>query len=279
VLEGLSQERLRHVFLHELAHLKRHDIAFNWLAAVAQALHWFNPLVWLALREARTDMEMACDELAIARLSEQESGEYGHTVLDLVTVWPPPKRTPMVAAIGEDGTGIKRRIQMIAAFKKRQRVSYLLPAVTLLLLAAVFLVDAREGSPQPQAGVPRTASEKAPPVDAAMKSASGWLALLDAGDCGSTWTETHSVARGMLSRETWTGMCTALRRLDSAERGKVISRNPVGVQYIPNLPLGLGDGVSVTFRTKYEKGEYPGPKLLLAADKDGVWRLVRSDRE
>jgi hypothetical protein len=53
----------------------------------------------------------------------------------------------------------------------------------------------------------------------------------------------------------------------------------LGIEYIPNLPLNLGDGVSVAFRGKYERGEYPGPKLLLAMDKDGVWRLVRSDKE
>lgn len=42
---ALGPDRLRHVFLHELAHLKRHDIAMNWLTAVLQILHWFDPEV------------------------------------------------------------------------------------------------------------------------------------------------------------------------------------------------------------------------------------------
>jgi IMP cyclohydrolase len=43
--------------------------------------------------------------------------------------------------------------------------------------------------------------------------------------------------------------------------------------------MGLGVGISVRFTGKYEKGEYNGPKILLALDKDGVWRMVRSDKE
>lgn len=46
--ENLTAEELRHVLLHELAHLRRMDIHFGWLSAALQLLHWFNPLVWIA---------------------------------------------------------------------------------------------------------------------------------------------------------------------------------------------------------------------------------------
>ena len=310
LLDTLSREALRNVFLHELAHLKRHDIAFNWLAAAAQALHWFNPLVWLAFREARSDMELACDEVALGRLEVHEFNGYGHTILDMVTVRARPKRVPALAAIGEDADGIKRRIQMIAAFKKGQRTSPVLPAAILLLLGAVFLIDARQGATAASLGIslntdtqersteqkvlPVDAAVKSAsawmanlftlmlpekPVDAAVKSASAWMALFDSADCARTWDELHSVARAMVSRETWTGMCSELRRVEATERGAAISRQPVEVEYISNLPMGLGDGISVVFRSKYGKGEYAGPRLLLAKDKDGGWRLVRSDKQ
>src|ERR1035437_4424913 len=55
--EGLtrsfSPEELRYVFLHELSHVKRHDIITGWLMTVLQILHWFNPLVWLAFHPPR----------------------------------------------------------------------------------------------------------------------------------------------------------------------------------------------------------------------------------
>ena len=42
-----SEHELRFIFLHELAHLKRLDLPLNWLFAVLQVIHWFNPLVWV----------------------------------------------------------------------------------------------------------------------------------------------------------------------------------------------------------------------------------------
>jgi beta-lactamase regulating signal transducer with metallopeptidase domain len=46
MIETLSLEELRYVFLHELAHLRRRDIYVGWLMSLLQVLHWFNPLVW-----------------------------------------------------------------------------------------------------------------------------------------------------------------------------------------------------------------------------------------
>lgn len=269
ILDTLSQDRLRHVFLHELAHLKRHDIALNWLVAGAQALHWFNPLVWLAFQQARLDMELACDELALARLPDHESGDYGHTILDLLNTGAQPKRLPSLAAITEDVNQVKRRIQMVAAFKKNQHAPRFVPVAILLVLGVVFMVDAQTGAADPQS----------PPVDAAIKSAAAWIAILDSGDCGQAWAGMHSVVNGKMSRETWAGLCTELRRLEAAERGAVVSRKAAQIEYIAGLPMELGDGISIRFQSKYEKGEFPGPKILLAKDKDGLWKMVRMDKE
>jgi len=45
MLDALSLKELRHVFLHELAHLKRHDIYLGYLSSLLQVLHWFNPFI------------------------------------------------------------------------------------------------------------------------------------------------------------------------------------------------------------------------------------------
>ena len=47
IFDRFSAEQVRCIFLHELAHIKRRDLEVNWLVSVLQALHWFNPLVWL----------------------------------------------------------------------------------------------------------------------------------------------------------------------------------------------------------------------------------------
>jgi bla regulator protein BlaR1 len=272
VLDKLSRERLRHVFLHELAHLKRHDIALNWLMALVQTVHWFNPLVWLAFQRARADMELACDELALSHLQERESSDYGNTILQLLDTGAEPNRLPVLAAIAEDAHQVKRRIQMIAAFRKGQYASHMLPVAILLLLGVVFLVNSTDAQSN-------QAEEKTPPADAAIQSAKAWVALLDTGRCDPLWAEFHSVVRGMMSQKAWDSLCEDLLATETAERGKATSRKPAQIEYLPNLPMGLGGGVSVRFSSKYDKGVYAGPKLILAKDRDGVWRVVRADRE
>ncbi len=60
-----SEEQSRSVVLHELAHVKRRDCATQWLACLALAMHWFNPLVWVANRRMRVEREKACDDLVL----------------------------------------------------------------------------------------------------------------------------------------------------------------------------------------------------------------------
>lgn len=60
--EGYSGEELFFILKHELVHLKRGDIYFKLLFVVANAVHWFNPLVWIMQKEAAVDMELSCDE-------------------------------------------------------------------------------------------------------------------------------------------------------------------------------------------------------------------------
>ncbi len=64
--EGWSRERIRHVFLHELAHVRRWDHATSTLCALACAIHWFNPAVWWAAGRARLERENACDDRVLA---------------------------------------------------------------------------------------------------------------------------------------------------------------------------------------------------------------------
>ena len=117
--ERFSDAQLRHIFLHECAHLKRRDLPMNWLLAAIQSAHWFNPILWWAWSRARADREYACDALAL-RHSRDEPGEYGETLIQLVERAAAALAQPGMVGIGERIADLARRVRMIASFGRRR---------------------------------------------------------------------------------------------------------------------------------------------------------------
>lgn len=137
-----SREELRLVFLHELAHVKRRDIAVNWMVTVLQFVHWFNPVLWFAFGRYRADRELACDELALEHAGESSVEAYGQTILRLLGTSTRGPVVPSLVGISEDYRQLKERITRIALFRSGSRWS-MLGIGLCLALAAVALTDAR----------------------------------------------------------------------------------------------------------------------------------------
>jgi beta-lactamase regulating signal transducer with metallopeptidase domain len=146
LVSSFTREELRHVFLHELAHIKRHDILTGWVTTGLQVLHWFNPLVWLAFYRLRADRELACDALALSRAPTDEKESYGLTIVKLLEGFGQPLWRPSLAGILENRQQMKERISMIARFNKTDQG----PALAILVLAALALVTLTDAQVQTQ---------------------------------------------------------------------------------------------------------------------------------
>ncbi len=92
--EGWSAERRSAVLLHELAHVRRRDLAGHTLGRITCAVYWFHPLVWTAAKRLRSESERACDDLAL--MCGTRAADYAEHLLDIVTSVR-GDRTPMVA--------------------------------------------------------------------------------------------------------------------------------------------------------------------------------------
>ena len=144
-IEKLNSDELRYVFLHELAHHKRHDIYLGWVMVLLQVLHWFNPLVWLAFARMRADRELACDALVVCTAGNgRDSEQYGQTIVNLFKGFSEKSYVPGIAGILENKAQLKRRIVMIAGFREDSYRFSILAVVLLLVLGIVGLTNAKE---------------------------------------------------------------------------------------------------------------------------------------
>lgn len=81
--EGWTLDRRRAVLLHELAHVRRHDLLGHTLGRLTCAVYWFHPLVWTAAKKLRNESERACDDLALS--CGTRATDYAEHLLDIVT--------------------------------------------------------------------------------------------------------------------------------------------------------------------------------------------------
>lgn len=138
--EAAADETVRtHVLAHELTHYAHRDHLWAAARCLCLALHWYNPLVWLAASLSRRDGELACDEGAVARLGERERIPYGKTLVGLVArrAVPADLFSCSTAMTGGKKT-VQQRIELLV--KKPETVkTALFAAVSLLVLCLVFV--------------------------------------------------------------------------------------------------------------------------------------------
>lgn len=147
-LDTLSRDEMRHVFLHELAHVKRGDIWSGWLFNLLLAAHWFNPAIWFARRRFIADREAACDAHVLAALDAAGQRDYGHTVLNLNQRFNASPWAPGMAGISETSSNLKRRITMIKQFRPPTRLAAWSGAGLCVCIGLATLTNAQEVKPK-----------------------------------------------------------------------------------------------------------------------------------
>lgn len=150
----LNNDELRLVVRHELAHWRRRDLLAQGLLQLAVALHWFNPLAWIAARLARTDCELACDEFVLRRETADGAAAYGSTLLKVLGVIRGRRRPGTVVAILEGKQQLAHRVRMIAGYRGSTTGRVIGGALLLGVLTVASMT--RESHAQPAPSVPTT---------------------------------------------------------------------------------------------------------------------------
>ncbi len=140
-MKVLNEQQLQYVFYHELAHIKRNDVAVNWIMYSLILLNWFNPILWYAYFCMREDQELACDAYALTFIDKEEQIAYGHTIITLLEHY--SYQAPSLANLSRNKRTLKRRIVMIKKFQKKSYRLSLLGVIVIVAIASLSLFNAR----------------------------------------------------------------------------------------------------------------------------------------
>lgn len=137
---GLGNEDLRLVLLHEIGHWRRGDVGWQVAMEMVRVVQWFNPLMWLAVRSARRDQELACDEWVLQR-EGGEAARYGEAILNaLEFVRTGRSSSPLHALMAESRAGLARRLKHLQTVRPRRPLAVVaglgLAGVVVALIAA-----------------------------------------------------------------------------------------------------------------------------------------------
>lgn len=131
--EHYDSSDLRYILRHELCHLKRRDMLLKLVLLAANAMHWFNPVVYLMLRQADEDIELACDSAATDGLDRAERAAYSRTLL--AAVQSHVRALPATTCFGGTVERLKRRITNVLGAQKKRGLGVVALVLALTLTA------------------------------------------------------------------------------------------------------------------------------------------------
>ena len=147
----LEQNEQWALIAHELVHLKRRDHIVMWIEHLVFALHFFNPLVWMAIRRLRIERERACDD-RVLELIGQYSDQYGRALVKVVQHREQSrcKLLPAVSLV-EGGRETAKRMRRILTPSRQVVTRVPMTALLVLLLGGcIFFLNSDDQSPENQ---------------------------------------------------------------------------------------------------------------------------------
>jgi beta-lactamase regulating signal transducer with metallopeptidase domain len=143
-LIGAAPVSLEAILMHELAHIKRHDVLTQSLAQLMCCLHWPNPLAWVVERRLMIERERACDDIVL--LSGGRASDYARLLMDTAGALKSTRNPVWAMAAMAEGTDFKDRVLSILdpnALRTKPPVVSALVSTGLILFVAGLVAAAQ----------------------------------------------------------------------------------------------------------------------------------------
>lgn len=161
--KGYTAEELRLIFHHELSHYVRRDLWYKMLLRLCAVIYWFNPFLFLMLKEAENDVENLCDAGVVRRCSSEEHRLYRRLLLKTAAL---QNRIPYTAAsLNDNNMPFKDRILYMQNLRHLKRS--LVPGIMVILLLItvnISFVFSTSADNTPSSGYNNTADTVSDPA-------------------------------------------------------------------------------------------------------------------
>ncbi|MBR6514658.1 MAG: M56 family metallopeptidase [Clostridia bacterium] len=134
----LSEDNIRYIIRHELVHYKRGDLWLKLLAMLANALHWFNPAVYMACGAFADETELSCDERVLDKTELKTRLDYGRSMLEIVKNC---RTAPnLTTGFNPKKKAVKQRFENIIDTAKKRKGILIVVSVILVALIATSII-------------------------------------------------------------------------------------------------------------------------------------------
>lgn len=127
-----AEEELRLIFKHELIHIIRSDSQTKLFIAFCNAICWFNPLMWIAMRKCTEDLELSCDEYVVEDCGKEGKDLYGSLILSAAG-----SNTGFTTCLSSSAEALKYRLTNIYKPKRRFKGGIIAGVLTAAMLLSI----------------------------------------------------------------------------------------------------------------------------------------------
>lgn len=128
-----DEKSLKMIFLHELSHYKRKDIIIKYCGFIVNIIHWFNPIIYILLKQMDLYCEYSIDEKVVDRTEIEDRKYYGQTILELIDN-SIVRKDVFTTAMGSNAKELKSRLENMLFFKRSSKSKRIASLVALLLI-------------------------------------------------------------------------------------------------------------------------------------------------
>lgn len=136
IINILSKEDKKYIFIHELVHFKRKDNLISMIFTILNIIHWFNPVLYFFFKKVKIDCEIACDAKALSYIKFRERKNYGETIINLAQYVSLKDIKPWMSGVANK-SDMKRRIIMISKFKRNTAFKVISGVITAVLVCVI----------------------------------------------------------------------------------------------------------------------------------------------